>query len=202
MRNRIERLPHLLLVLLAVLALGACEGSGKLAPTGPFPAPEQTELSYFKPLGVFGDYDIWAMDEFEIEGMILSRKRYRFDKESKLSPVDFLIAWGPLTQEPAVSQIEWSQSGRWGFFRYPAGLGLSPQTITRNHSNMHVVPDPSDRYIRRQVLRVRRGDVVRMRGYLVQIDGPDGWRWRSSRSRTDTGARACEIMFVTDIEVR
>lgn len=44
--------------------------------------------------------------------------------------------------------------------------------------------------------RIREGHIVSLSGYLVNVEGDDGWRWRSSLRRTDTGAGACELIYV------
>jgi hypothetical protein len=49
---------------------------------------------------------------------------------------------------------------------------------------------------------VRVGNVVRMTGELVEAHRSDGWTWRSSLSREDSGAGACELMLVEAIERR
>ena len=36
----------------------------------------------------------------------------------------------------------------------------------------------------------------RLRGYLVRVEAADGWQWRSSLSRADTGAGACELVLL------
>ena len=36
-------------------------------------------------------------------------------------------------------------------------------------------------------------------GYLIEARAPDGWRWRSSLTREDTGAGACELVWVEQI---
>ena len=40
-----------------------------------------------------------------------------------------------------------------------------------------------------------------MNGYLVDVDHESGWRWRTSMSRTDTGAGACEIVYVESVRL-
>ena len=37
---------------------------------------------------------------------------------------------------------------------------------------------------------------------LIEVRGADGWRWRSSLTREDTGAGACELVWVERIAVR
>ena len=48
---------------------------------------------------------------------------------------------------------------------------------------------------------MRAGDVVTLDGLLVEADKPGGWRWRSSMTRADTGAGACELVYVEDIRI-
>ena len=45
------------------------------------------------------------------------------------------------------------------------------------------------------------GKSLTLRGYLVQAQAPDGWHWRSSLTREDTGGGACELIFVQALEV-
>ena len=49
---------------------------------------------------------------------------------------------------------------------------------------------------------VRVGEIVELRGRLVEASRADGWHWRSSLSRDDSGAGACELMLVEAIERR
>ena len=46
---------------------------------------------------------------------------------------------------------------------------------------------------------VEAGDRVRIDGWLVQVNAPDGWRWRSSLTREDSGGGACEVVYVCSI---
>ena len=46
---------------------------------------------------------------------------------------------------------------------------------------------------------MRKGDRVRIDGWLVQANAPDGWRWRSSLTRDDSGGGACEVVYVCSI---
>jgi len=41
-----------------------------------------------------------------------------------------------------------------------------------------------------------------IRGYLVDVTGPRGFAWRTSLTRDDTGAGACEIVYVETLAVR
>jgi hypothetical protein len=188
-----------------LLALGALAFVTRPEPglveAGPFAEPEQRAVERALELAAPEGFRIFAMDTYVVEAMVLSRKRYRFDAEAKLSPVDFLLGWGPLTLEPNLSGIRYTQDGRWGNYRFGrATIDVRPRDITLNAANTHMIPEPGNREVRRRLLRARRGDVLRMEGYLVRVEGPNGWIWESSRTRADFGPRACELFYVTHIE--
>ena len=63
---------------------------------------------------------------------------------------------------------------------------------------MHLVP--SGPAVMSAMARARKGDVVRLNGYLVDIRADDGASWRTSMNRRDTGGGACEIVWVTAFE--
>jgi hypothetical protein len=62
---------------------------------------------------------------------------------------------------------------------------------------MHLIP--ANDQVREALDRVNSGSTVSLRGFLVEARGEDGWRWRSSMSREDTGDGACELILVTDV---
>ena len=50
--------------------------------------------------------------------------------------------------------------------------------------------------------KVRPGEIVHLRGYLVEISAADGWFWNSSMTREDTGDGACELVRVESVDIR
>ncbi len=193
----------LLKVIAAVLLLfGAyqCWGSrevsqppGILAPRQPL----QQAIADPKPFD-FKGYRITPLASFGIEARVLSRERYRLGREADLSPIDLALGWGPMSAQEVIDQLEISQSNR--YFRWHTDrLPLPANTISRHSANMHIIPagDP----IEDELMKIRKGHIVRLGGYLIQANAPDGWRWRSSLTRSDTGGGACEIVLVDRISV-
>jgi len=41
-----------------------------------------------------------------------------------------------------------------------------------------------------------------MRGYLVNVTGPNGFNWNTSLRRDDTGNGACELFYVQALETK
>ncbi|MCC5845262.1 MAG: hypothetical protein JJU05_13520 [Verrucomicrobia bacterium] len=48
---------------------------------------------------------------------------------------------------------------------------------------------------------LEKGQRVRLGGYLVNVLHENGTTWRTSTTRDDTGAGACEIVLVTRLEI-
>lgn len=173
-----------------------------LYPAGPFAEPvqkpidETTDVVLAAPEG----YYIVPTDTYEIEALVLSRARYRWDREADLSPVDFLLGWGTATLEPTVSNVSWSQSGRWGFWQWDGSVPIDQNALENSVANVHIIPDVSNRNVRTALLGIGRGDSVRLGGYLVQVTGENGYYWNSSRSRHDRGDGSCEVFYVTWVE--
>jgi hypothetical protein len=101
--------------------------------------------------------------------------------------------------DSAVSHdIDVGQSGR--FYHWQVKSFPIPRQELESHSaNMHMVP--ANAQVAHALKRVRAGDVVTLDGLLVEADKPGGWRWRSSMTRTDTGAGACELVYVKDLRI-
>ncbi len=59
---------------------------------------------------------------------------------------------------------------------------------------MHMIPADAD--VKRQLEQVRQGQVVHIEGFLVDASRADGWHWKTSMTRDDTGAGACELIYV------
>jgi hypothetical protein len=50
--------------------------------------------------------------------------------------------------------------------------------------------------VARALRRAKTGQTIALRGYLVELRAADGWQWRSSLTREDTGDGSCELMYV------
>lgn len=195
--------PRTLLLVGLMLASGAVWSwmwPARLEAVGPYPHPVQQRVDTDITLAAPPGYHIVPTDSYDIQALVLSRARYRWDREADLSPVDLLLGWGPATMEPLVDQVKWSQSGRWGYWSWSGGVSIDQRELERNVANVHIIPNPDDAALLSDILAIRRGDSVLLRGYLVQVTGEDGYRWNSSRSRTDNGDGSCEVLYVTSME--
>lgn len=173
----------------------ACPPPPRVTPGEP---PLQTPVS-----GAVSGIDLPAarltpLAGFSLDARVLSRRDYGRDREAELSPTDLALGWGRMTEDAVLDRLAISQSGRWYHYRWQGEPPLPPREIARSSANMHLIP--ASGAIARQLEAVRPGDRVRIDGWLIEAHAADGWRWRSSTSRTDTGAGACEVIYACSIE--
>jgi hypothetical protein len=136
---------------------------------------------------------------FSIRARVLSRENYYLGTEADLAPMDLALGWGAMSDQAILDRIDITQGSRWYFTRYELPAPLADRDIIRHSGNMHMVP--ANPQILRQLKQVRRGDIVQVQGYLVDVDHPSGFRWRTSLSRDDTGGGSCEILYLERIRI-
>jgi hypothetical protein len=136
---------------------------------------------------------------FEIRARVLSREDYRWGAEADLSPLDLALGWGMMSDQAILDRIEISQGARWYYTRYEHPGPLTDAEIIRQSGNMHMVP--ANAAILDHLRKIRRGDVVRASGYLVDVRHESGFHCGTSLSREDTGNGSCELFYVERIEI-
>ena len=146
-----------------------------------------------------GDYHITRKARFEIRARVLSAEPYYLHREGDLSPLDLALGWGVMSDTAVLDHIAISQGSRWYRTKYKLPAPIPDQQIISNSSNMHMIPAGPD--IDRSLKELRIGDIILLKGFLVDVDHDSGWRWRTSMRRTDTGGGACEIVFVESLRV-
>jgi hypothetical protein len=144
-----------------------------------------------------GDFRLQTRARFELIARVLSREDYRFDAGAALAPTDLALGWGRMSDSDVLSQIQVSQGNRfyhWHVDHFP----IPRREIEQSSANMHMIP--ADDTARRELDHVRAGEVIHLQGFLVDASRADGWRWRTSMTRDDTGDGACELVYVESIE--
>lgn len=147
----------------------------------------------------FGNAVLKPMAEYSLTGRVLSTERYWLDTKAKVSPVDLALGWGVMSDSEVLSQLDITQSDRLYSYSWRGTPSVDAKTIVHNSANVHIIPaDPS---IKKIASGLRVGQVVSLKGSLVNVDFPSGGEWKSSLSRDDTGNEGSEVMFVTEINV-
>jgi hypothetical protein len=167
---------------------------GIIAPDEPLQTSEDTQ----RPL-VHGRWELTPRARYDITARILSREDYRFDRVSDLVPEDLALGWGPMSDNRILRDFEISQSARFFSWRPRGTLPIPRQTVIEHSANTHVIP--ADAVVAAELARLRVGQVVHLTGLLVDGKRDDGAFIKTSLTRSDTGAGACEIMLVEGVEV-
>lgn len=129
---------------------------------------------------------------YSIKAKVLSRKNYR-GPGSKVCPVDFALGWGNMSDETILKDFDISQSGRF-FYWSTKNFPIPKKEVISSSANVHLIP-ASD-VIESILGSIKTGQIVYLEGKLVELKSNDGWNAVSSLTRKDSGAGACEVMFV------
>ena len=168
-------------------------GAGEIAANEPIQTSTSTNPFHID------DFTITPLADYAIEARLLSIEHYNFDAGAKLSPTDLAVGWGPMSDEAVINKLDISQGNR--FFNWRAEILPIPQHDIEIHAaNMHVIP--ANDAVKSQLKKVKVGQVVTLKGQLIEAKTANGWHWRSSLTREDTGNGACELMYVTELSAK
>ncbi|CAN1540758.1 hypothetical protein MCEKH45_01782 [Methylophilaceae bacterium] len=165
-------------------------GAGEIAPSEPIQSSSSADNIQLN------GFTLTALADYSIEARVLSREDYSTGITSELSPTDLALGWGPMSDEAVLDNIDISQRHRW-FYWHADKLPIPQHEIEIHAANTHIIP--ADDIIRRQLSSIKVGQLVKIKGLLVEAKRADGWHWRSSLSREDVGNGACELIYVTQL---
>lgn len=139
---------------------------------------------------------ISVLEPFRGEFRILGSKEYNDDEQAKFSPIDYAVTRGLFTHPEIARQISINQYDRylnWQMAKPP----IPAQYATQLVSNMHIIPANPE--IAKEIKKVKRGDLVRLTGDLVQVNDKD-LVWKSALDWNGVGDGACKLIRVDSIK--
>jgi hypothetical protein len=193
----------LLIVAAMLLALLAVLKHREHRPLHPGPGvlaaevPAQVNLDHGAQLQQ-GDVTLTTRAHFDITARVLSRKDYSWGDDARLIPEDLALGWGRMSDSSVLANIDISQSGRF-YYWHVKEFPIPRREIETSSANMHMIP--ADVGVKQQLEQVRAGQVVHLQGFLVDASRADGWHWNTSMTREDTGAGACELIYVESLDI-
>lgn len=148
------------------------------------------------------NYFVEKHHKYEISGEVLSVETYNVAFKSEFFDVDLGLIWGPRVAD-LKQRYTFNQGGRWLFWSSKDPVSDDERRyITAHISNNHLIPAEGRGNLVKAVRWPGRGDKVRIAGYLVTIKNPSGGvAVASSMSRDDSGAGACEVIWVEEIQI-
>jgi hypothetical protein len=169
---------------------------GVIAPDEPL----QTDANG-APVIVLGRWTLTPRATYDITARILGREDYRFDPIAGLAPLDLALGWGPMSDNRVLKAFKISQGARFYSWRpVTESLPIDLGEVTQYSANTHIIP--ADDAVAAKLARLRLGgQVVHLTGLLVDGARDDGMTIRTSLTRADSGAGACEVMLVQHVEI-
>ena len=150
-----------------------------------------------KLIGSVKDYAVTAVASYEIKARVLHTKHYWAD-HNDLVPYDVALGWGRMSDQGVLDRIEISQSNRFFFYQWANEPPIPENEIISHAANVHIIA--ASRETASAVSGLRAGQLVELRGYLVNVTGPNGFSWNTSLRRDDTGNGACELFYVESLQ--
>ena len=168
-------------------------------PDGPIAPddPRQTDIEG-APVTTLGRWRLTPQARYDIIARIPAREDYHFDLLADLIPEDLALGWGPMSDNRVLRAFEITQGARFYSWRPKRELIIPQQALIEHSANTHVIP--ADAQVRRQLKRLRVGQVVHLTGLLVNAMRDDGTWIHTSLTRTDSGPGSCEVVLVESVD--
>ena len=192
-------------LLLGAVACGPSSSGDDPTPIDVSQPPEQTAIDTPEPFHISDggwDFVVTPLARYVLSGVVVSRENYGWGWNGRLSPCDVAMVWGELADGDGWRKLDWSQDGRWYFWRWSGAQPFPKAAVVRSSSNTHIVP--ANPNLKRAARSLGKGDVAELSGELIRIEGHRGGElvtWRSSLSREDTGDRSCELLYLRRLRV-
>ena len=142
---------------------------------------------------------IVPLASFAIRARVLATEHYSLDAGAKLSPVDLALGWKRMADPAVYVPLNITQGSRWYRYTWQTQPPIPPAEIIESSANMHMIP--ANPAVQNVLEGASEGDYILIKGLLVEAHGANGWKWRSSLSRTDSGMGSCELIYVEAAEV-
>lgn len=189
-------------VFILLIAYGAYHHFSQRAvdmPVGALVKTQPQQTSANASAFTFKSYTLTPMADFALQARVLAKEHYTFDRGADLAPVDLALGWGPMSDSQVLSQISISQSNRFYYWHVDA-FPIPRRAIETHSANMHMIPANAE--IAAQLKSLRVGQTIQLQGYLAHANAADGFNWKSSLTREDTGAGACELVYINTLIVQ
>jgi hypothetical protein len=175
--------------------------------------PAQTPVSDRSPIKFIWHgyaYELTPLYDYQISGLVVSKVYYSWfglTQADKLFPADLCMVWGSdlakgLHRNPNVS---FSQDCRWCWVQWNGNVDFNLNEMSNNHL---LINNPS---LEKKLWDICASDQIQIIGKLVNVKavniGAKGefetkeFTWNTSTSRADSGAGACEVIYVQDIRI-
>lgn len=145
-------------------------------------------------------YTITPRAKYSLQARVLSvNKEY---SDSRIGPVDIVVGWGPMSDQSVLDKMKIWQDNTRHWYCAPRGgdWPIARQEVALHAVNTHIIPAGPD--LEKQVKAIRKGDLIEIRGYLVDVSSEGGFTWRTSVDPLGFGEHSCKIIWVENLNRR
>ena len=150
------------------------------------------------------DYLIEPRYEYDLHGLVVSYAHHNGNYSlhrlwnDHINVADVCVVWSENANPADLNNISfWNGKFTCNFQTDDAGTW---ERFRENQiSNNHLLTD--DHRIRKTIKRLRIGDQIRMRGWLVNYSNDAGFSRGTSTTRDDRGNGACETIYLESFEI-
>jgi len=139
-----------------------------------------------------------GLAEFKAKARVVSVERYGKDRQAKIAPVDIVLGWGALSDTTTFKGVDVGQTERTVVFE-SYDPKLPKEAVAASLLNVHVIG--ADAEVDKRLGDLRRGNIVEIEGWLVEVKAGDGWRWKGE-PRAASPAMPGSVLRVQSIEAK
>lgn len=157
------------------------------------------------------EFILTPLYEYEISALVVNRfdyTRFSLQRTDSVFPLDLCVIWGDNVKNGVYKDksLTFRQDARFCWGMWGRDLNFNWGEVSNNHLVI------KDELLKKKAFSISEGDQVYIKGKLVNveaenIDGNLGdyesqlSNWNSSVKRGDSGAGACEIIYVEELEI-
>ena len=168
-------------------------GPGEIAPNKPKIERIGWEKSFY-----YKSAEIIPKRKISGEVRILERKRYFFDGKSQHSPIDVLVGWNEMSDERNIEHLRFKLEDRY----FDLGYSKPPLPLNQifNQINLwHLIGSTEE--IDKKIKGLRKGNIMQIEGFIVDIDFEDNYPWKSELKNRTGEHLNNTIIWITNLYV-
>jgi hypothetical protein len=165
---------------------------GVLAPDPPGITPAAEKPAIFERDG----HVLTALAGFEAKARVLSVERYGRDRLARIAPLDLALGWDRLSDTTTFRGVDVAQTERRVVFK-SWDPKLSDDEVAASVLNVHVIAANVE--VEKELDRLRTGNIVQLRGWLVEAVSGDGWRSKGE-ARSSPPEMPGNLLWVERVE--
>ncbi|MBN2646783.1 MAG: hypothetical protein JXR44_03240 [Thiotrichales bacterium] len=170
-------------------------GAGILAESGPYqyPVNDSTRIT-------LGDFILTPRAEFDGQVRVLDASRSYLSRKGWLASWQLVIGWGDLSDESVYQTVSFSLRDHHYTWKIKESDLLAPQAVLTQTASVHLIA--ANETVKQQLKTLKIGDLVTLKGTLVDVRRTTGWKWPTSLSRDDTGENSGEILYLRALSIQ